>query len=73
MFFKVHLEIFAENCTKLIIKTLQSIIIEHLRDFSEIQKSLISEVINLEKLILILPVTNATAKRSFSLLRLVKF
>ena len=41
---KVHLEMFAEDCPKVIKKHLPSII-EHLRDFSEIQKSLISKVI----------------------------
>ena len=41
---KVHLEMFAEDCPKVIKKHLPSVI-EHLRDFSEIQKSLISKFI----------------------------
>ena len=61
---KVHLEIFGEDCTKLNTKDLRSII--------EIQKSLISEVIKLVKLILVLPAANATSERAFSMLRLVK-
>ena len=68
---KVHLEIFGEDYTKLITKDLRSIM-EHLRDFSEIQKSLISEVTKLVKLILVLPATNATSESAFSMLRLVK-
>ena len=47
-------------------------IIEHLRAFSEVQKSLISEVIKLLKLILVLPATNATSECVFSMFRLVK-
>ena len=68
---KVHLKIFGEDCTKLITKDLGSII-EHLRAFSEVQKSLISEVIKLVKLILVLPATNATSEHVFSMLSLVK-
>ena len=68
---QVHLEIFGEDCTKLITKDLRSII-EHLRDFSDVQKTLISEVFKLVKLILVLPVTNATSERVFSMLRLVE-
>ena len=44
----------------------------HLRDFSDVQKSLISEVIKLVKLIIVLLVTNATSERVFSMMRLVK-
>ena len=62
---KVHLKIFAEYCTLLITKDLGSII-EHLRFFSKIQKSLISEINKLVKLILVIPATNATSEHVFS-------
>ena len=62
---------FAEDCPKVIKKYLPSII-EHLRDFSEIQKSLISKVIKLVNIVPALSGTNATSKRFFSMLRVVK-
>ena len=56
---------------KLITKDLWSTT-EHLQDISEIQKSLISKVIKLVKLILVLPTAIAASECFFSMLRLVK-
>ena len=56
---------------KLITKDLWSTI-EHLQDISEFQKSLISKVTKLVKLILVLPAAIAASECFFSMLRLVK-
>lgn len=46
--------------------------LEHLQNFAEIYKTLISEFITLIKLILVLPAKDATSERSFGILRLIK-
>ena len=48
--------------------SLQSI----MKTMSSAQKTLLSEVCTLTKLMLVMPATNAISKRSFSALRLVK-
>ena len=45
---------------------------EHLQGMSRAEKSLLSEVILVMKLILVMPATNASSERSFSALRRVK-
>ena len=45
---------------------------EHLQQLSPAQKCLLSEVILLTKLILVMPATNASSERSFSMLRCMK-
>ena len=45
---------------------------KHLQRMSHAEKSLLSKVILVMKLILVMPATNASSKRSFSALRRVK-
>ena len=47
-------------------------VMKHLQQMSPAQKTLLSEVILVMKLILVMPATNATSERSFSVMRCLK-
>lgn len=47
-------------------------ILEYLREISDLQRALLSEVCTLVSLVLVMPATNAVSERSFSSLRRIK-
>ena len=68
---KTQLEMYTEMLRGSDNTSLQSII-SHMKTMSSAQKTLLSEVCTLTKLMLVMPATNAISERSFSALRLVK-
>lgn len=67
---QTQLEILASNFSAQSISVLD--IIDHLKSMSPTQKCLLSQVLQLVKLILVMPATNTVSERTFSALRRVK-
>lgn len=70
---KTQLELYSTlfTASKNSVPTIQDVF-SSMRDLSAAQKSLLSEVCTLTKLVLVMPATNAVSERSFSALRYVK-
>ena len=66
-----QLELFFTACRQVEEKNFPSLV-DVVKQMNTYEKTHISQVIELFKLILVLPATNASSERSFSLLRLVK-
>ena len=69
---KLHLRILSESFRGKEIDTNIRNVVSHLKSMSNAQLEIISEVVTLVKIILVMPATNATSKRSFSALRRIK-
>ena len=68
---EAHLSTFTHNILCVENETLSNVL-AYLRSLSSHQQQLLSQVIKLAKLILVMPATNASSKRSFSALHRVK-
>ena len=68
---KLHLDILASNFPSDSEVSLESLM-TYLRNLTESQKALISQVYKLASLLVALPATNAVSERSFSSLRRIK-
>ena len=68
---RLHLQIFGNKCRKLDSKNLSSIT-AMLRSIPDASQSVIEEVYVLVNLILVMPATNSSSERSFSMLKLIK-
>ena len=69
---KTHLEIFSANMQSEGRDATLSDVIEFFKAKNTIQQDFISQVCKLLRLLLVMPVTNATSERSFSALRRIK-
>ena len=69
---RLHLDIMSQNLPKFIGRYTLQCVVMYLRDLTPIQRVLISQVCILVSLILVLPATNATSERSFSMLQSFK-
>ena len=69
---EMRLQIFATNFTMEGRNTSIKDILKYLRNISSAQRTLLSEICIIAKLILVMPATNAISERSFSALRWVK-
>ena len=69
---KMQLQIFATNFTMKGKNTSFKDISKYLRNISSAQRTLLSEICIIAKLILVMPATSAVSERSFSALRRIK-
>ena len=68
---RLHLQIFGNECRKLDSKNLSSIT-AMLKSIPDASQSVIEDVYVLVNLILVMPATNSSSERSFSMLKLIK-